>query len=81
MTEVRIDGVLYVPVSEAHIDAPKIVGALIEQWWGDHWADHLDQAHRLRVVVGDGFEDDEGETLTDFAARVVRAIDWGEGDG
>lgn len=71
---VTIDGVLYVPVSEAHISVAAIEDAVIEQWAGDGWRrDYPDSIKYLRVVVGDGFEDGEGETVAGFIARLLAA--------
>lgn len=70
--EVKIDGVLYVPVSEAHIRARAIEDTVVSQWAGDNWrADYPDSPGYLRVVVSDEFEDGSGETVTEFVARLL----------
>jgi hypothetical protein len=74
--EVVIDGVRYVPVSEAHLALPAIEDAIVGQWAGDDWRRSYPTAPSyLRVVVGDGFEGEEGETVTEFAARLLAAAE------
>jgi hypothetical protein len=71
--EVIIDGVLYVPVSEAHIALPAIEDAIVEQWAGDNWrTSYPDALSYLRVIVTDTAEGDE-ETVPEFAARLLTA--------
>jgi len=78
--EVMIGGVRYVPVSEAHITARAIEDAIVSQWAGDNWrADYPDSPGYLRVVVGDAFNG-EGETVTQFVARLLAAAEV-PGDG
>lgn len=73
--EVRIDGVLYVPAHQRTPDAERIMDALVEQWAGDGWrTSYPDAPTYLRVVVGDGFENGEGETLEEFVARLFSAV-------
>jgi hypothetical protein len=75
-TEVLIDGVRYVPVSDAHISIRAIEDAIVSQWAGDNWRTGYPTAPSyLRVVVGDTFEDGEGETVTEFAARLLEAAE------
>ena len=81
MSEIRrpesvlIDGVRYVPVSEASPSVAQLEDAIVGQWAGDGWRDsYPDAPGYLRVVVSDSFEDGEGETVTDFLARLVRAV-------
>jgi hypothetical protein len=72
MAEVRIDGVLYVPVSEAHVDAKRIEDAVCKSWGGDGWQrlyPHIKDT--LRVIVSDSFEEDEGMTVAEFIAMVL----------
>lgn len=70
--EVRIDGVRYVPVSQAHVDADKIIDTLVKQWGGDGWQRlYADAPNYLRVVVSDTFEEGEGESVTDFVGRLI----------
>jgi hypothetical protein len=72
---VLIDGVRYVPVTEANPSVAAIEDAIVGQWAGANWrADYPGIANRLRVVVSDTTEDDEGETVTDFLARLIQAI-------
>lgn len=74
--EVIIDGVRYVPVSEAHIDAPKIEHALVAQWGGENWRElYPEAAGYLRVIVTDSPEvADEGESIAEFVARIIARI-------
>lgn len=72
---VLIDGVRYVPVSEAAPAVADLEDAIISQWGGDNWrADYPHAPRILRVIVSDTAEDDEGETVTDFLARLVQAL-------
>jgi hypothetical protein len=72
---VVIDGVRYVPVAIASPHADAILDAIVSQWAGDNWrTDYPGIADRLRVVVSDTTEDDEGETVTDFLARLLLAL-------
>jgi hypothetical protein len=74
--EVLINGVRYVPVSDAHITVRAIEDAIISQWAGDGWrTSYPDAPSYLRVVVGDSFEDGDGETVTEFAARLLEAAE------
>ena len=78
--EVRINGVLYVPVTKSNPNVDALLDALIEQWAGEGWRDsYADAPNYLRVVVGDGFESDEGESVIEFIARVTRHLPPGEG--
>jgi hypothetical protein len=71
--EVLIDGVLYVPISEATPSYDQWMDALIEQWGGDDWRKlFADAPTYLRVVVSDTFEEGEGDTLQEFIARILR---------
>lgn len=72
---VTIDGVQYVPVSSAHVDAAKIEDAIVSQWSGSNWRAECPSALSfLRIIVTDIPEDDEGETVSDFVARVIAAV-------
>lgn len=72
---VLIDGVRYVPVSEANPSVALLEDAIVGQWAGDGWRDgYPDAPGYLRVVVADSFGDDEGETVTDFLARLAQAL-------
>jgi hypothetical protein len=69
-----IDGVRYVPVSEAHIGATAIEDAVVGQWAGDNWrTEYPDAPGDLRVIVTD--DEDEGETVTEFVARLLAGLD------
>ena len=69
--EVRVDGVLYVPVTDSNPNAAALEDALVEQWAGTGWRTaYADAPSYLRVVVSDGFGE-EGETITEFIARVL----------
>lgn len=73
--EVRIDGVLYVPVSEAHIDAKRIEDAVVGQWAGEGWREHYpDALTYLRVIVTDD-NDGSGQTVTEFIASLLLSSD------
>jgi hypothetical protein len=72
---VVIDGVRYVPVSEAHIGVAAIEDAVVGQWAGDNWrTEYPDAPGYLRVVVGDD-DEGEGETVTEFVARLLAGLD------
>lgn len=73
MSEVIIDGVRYVPATEAVVGVADVLRTLALQW---HTEDTLQEhgTDGLRVVVGDGFESDEGETFDEFAARLAQAL-------
>lgn len=74
--EVLIDGVRYVPVSEAVPSVTALEDAIISQWGGDNWRqDYPDAPGYLRVIVTEGNEEDDGgETVEDFLARLVQAL-------
>jgi hypothetical protein len=74
---VLIDGVRYVPVSTANPAVPDLENVIISQWAGDNWRDaYPDAPGYLRVIVTDGREEDEGgETVTEFLARLVQSLD------
>jgi hypothetical protein len=75
---VLIDGVRYVPVTEASPSVAALEDAIVSQWAGGNWRESYPSAPgRLRVVVGDDIEDGEGETVTDFLARLVQALPGG----
>lgn len=72
---VLINGVRYVPVSDANPSVAALEDAIIGQWAGDGWrASYPDAPGYLRVIVSDTAEDDEGETVTEFLARLVQAL-------
>jgi hypothetical protein len=72
VNEVRIDGVLYVPVSESNPSYERLEHALVSAWAGDDWRTaYPDAPTYLRVVVGDTFEEGEGESIPEFIARVL----------
>lgn len=72
---VLIDGVRYVPVSEANPSVALLEDVIVAQWAGVNWrTGYPDAPGYLRVVVSDTYEDDEGETVTDFLARLVQAL-------
>lgn len=71
---VEIDGVRYVPVSNAHIKAADIEDSLVSTWGGDKWrTDYPDAMSYLRVIVSDTFDDDESETIPEVVARILEA--------
>lgn len=72
--EVRIDGILYVPVSQAHIAVAAIEDAIVEDWAGKDWREQYpDAVNYLRVYVSDDAE--EGMTVSEFAASVLAAAE------
>ncbi len=72
---VLIDGIRYAPVSDANPAVADLEDAIVEQWAGDGWrVSYPDAPGYLRIVVGDGFDDGEGETVTEFLARLVQAL-------
>jgi hypothetical protein len=78
MPEVMIDGVRYVPVSHAHIAMEAIEDAIVGQWAGDGWrTSYPDVMDDLRVIVTD--TEDEGETVAEFAARLLAAAEREQG--
>jgi hypothetical protein len=73
---VLIDGVRYVPVSEAHIKVGAIEDAIIGEWAGSDWRTHYPEAiGYLRIVVTD--DETEGMTVHQFAARILEAASDG----
>lgn len=75
MQSVVIDGVLYAPVSSAVPSLAQLEDAIVSQYAGDNWrTDYPDAPGYLRVAVGDGFGEDEGETVTEFLARLANTI-------
>lgn len=73
MTDVRIDGVKYVPVAEAHVSAEAIRDAIVTQWWGDGWQENAPEASRyLRVIVTD--DDSGGDTIDEFIAAILAKL-------
>lgn len=72
-SEVIIDGVRYVPATEAVAGVAEVLRALALQY---HTENTLAEygTRGLRVVVGDSFEPDEGETFDEFAARLAQDI-------
>jgi hypothetical protein len=74
-TKVLIDGKQYVPVSRAHIRVRDLEDVIVSQWAGDNWREEYPNTPNiLRVVVGDDFDDGEGETVTEFLARLVKGL-------
>lgn len=71
--EVLIDGIRYVPAAEAVAGVADLLRALALQY---HTPGSLDEfgTGDLRIVVGDGFETDEGESFDELAARLVRSL-------
>lgn len=70
--KVEIDGVLYAPVSDAGPTPSAVEDAIVGQWAGDDWrTEYPDAPGYLRVIVTDSADDGEGETVTEFAARLL----------
>jgi hypothetical protein len=77
VTEVRIDGVVYVPLEEVLV-GDGLARALAAEWWGDSPLPD-DAIGYLRVHVTDG---DEGNPLAEVVARVIgRLGEVAEDDG
>lgn len=78
-TEVLVDGVRYVPVSEAHISARAIEDALMSQYWGDNWRAEYPHALDFSRVVVDGEPDDDsgGVPVLQFVAHILAAAQEG----
>jgi hypothetical protein len=70
--EVVIDGVRYVPAATAAPGVPDVLRALALQY---HTPETLEEygTSDLRIVVGDSFDSNEGETFDEFAARLAQA--------
>jgi hypothetical protein len=70
--EVVIDGVRYVPAVTAAPGLADVLRALALQF---HTPDTLEEygTGDLRIVVGDNFDSNEGETFDEFAARLAQA--------
>jgi hypothetical protein len=72
---VVIDGVRYVPVSQAAPTIPLLEDAIISVWGGDNWReDYPDAAGYLHVLVTDDYDGSSGESVTEFLARLVQAL-------
>jgi hypothetical protein len=75
---VLIDGVRYAPVSDANPSAAALEDAIVSQWAGDNWrAAYPGAPGRLRVIVDDTAAEGEGETVTEFLARLLQALPGG----
>jgi len=73
--KVIIDGIIYVPVAESSPSVEQLEDTIVEQWAGSNWrTSYPDAPGYLRIVVGDSFEDSEGETVTEFLARLVQRL-------
>lgn len=73
---VEIDGVVYVPASEAFANAAAIEEALIRMWWGTGAigeGDRMRWRRSLKVVISDTFDSGEGDTLQDVVATIANA--------
>lgn len=72
---VLIDGTRYVPVRAASPSAALLEDIIVSQWGGDNWREiYPDAPDYLRVIVTDDQQWDEGETVTEFLARLVQAL-------
>lgn len=74
---VEIDGVVYVPASEAFANAKAIEDALIRMWWGSSPIKAEDRERwrrNLKVVVSDTFDSGEGDPLQDVVAAIAEQI-------
>jgi hypothetical protein len=78
--EVMIDGVRYVPASNAVANADAILKALVAVWWGDGVSPEkvAECMTYLRVEVHDN--DEGGETLQDFMATLSRTLNTERND-
>ncbi len=75
MTRVKIDGVDYVPVSKAHIDAEKIMRALALEYYVESQIDtpekFAEACRYVRVSVTDPEEyNDNTPTIEEFVANI-----------
>ncbi len=81
---VEIDGVVYVPASEAFANAKDIERALVSMWWGDVStlsADDYDNYVRmLKVLVSDSFDSATGDPLQDVVAEIATRLRSSTGD-
>lgn len=68
--EVIIDGVRYVPAAEAAPGIADVLRTLALQFHTEGTLRDYGTAD-LRIVVGDGFDANEGETFDEFAARLA----------
>jgi hypothetical protein len=72
---VLIDGTRYVPVRAASPSAAILENVIVSQWAGDNWREsYPDAPGYLRVIITDDQQWDEGETVTEFLARLVQAL-------
>lgn len=72
---VLIDGIRYVPVSQANPSVAALEDAIISQWAGDNWRTaYPDAPGYLRIIVTDDYDGSGGETVTDFLGRLVLSL-------
>lgn len=69
--QILVDGVLYVPAVDAAVGVRDVVRALAGQYLLDEDLDNDEALSRLRVLVGEDMDEIDGETLGEFAARLV----------
>ena len=73
-TEVLINGVRYVPYTEAVVGLEAFREALLDQWWGIGYrgADPKRAGEDMRVLVSD--DPECGEPLNDFMAALAAKV-------
>jgi hypothetical protein len=72
---VEINGVRYVPATEATPGTADVLYALASQFWGDgHVPPGKEGFAPLRIHVSDDFDRGEGETFDEFAARLREQV-------
>ena len=72
---VEIDGVVYVPASEAFANAKDIERALVSMWWGDvsklSEDDYENYRRQLKVLVSVDFDSATGDPIQDVVAAIA----------
>ena len=74
---VIIDGVRYLPISDAHPDSRRIKAGLLESWMSVQNLGEVDEkGNEITVLVNDM---GEGEPIDDVVADILNAMDadWG----
>lgn len=75
MNEVYIDGVRYVPATEASVDAKGIAKGLVSLYWGPEVSDRvLEENRNLVVIVSDSVPPEDGDSIQDAVAAILQQI-------
>jgi hypothetical protein len=76
MPKILVDGIEYVPVSAANPSAEQIARGIMEHFWGELSAEHdwEEEAGSLRVRCDDTFRKDEGITVEEMTAAILKRI-------